>query len=67
MSTRNCWDDPDMIYRIPRYDVDVKYANTYYGNGSRLIKEIRVECDCCGAQETYDVENQDVYSSDINW
>lgn len=63
----NCYQDPDKIYKVPRYDVDVKYGTTSYGNGSTLISEITVECDCCGARERYDVERRDIYSGDLPW
>lgn len=67
----NCNDDAERIYKIPRYDVKLRlgytYCKTSNNDTSRNIKEIRVECDCCGAVGTYDVESYDVFVKDLNW
>ena len=62
-----CYDDPKKIYKVPRYTVDFTYASTYLGNGDRKIREVRVECDCCGRYERTDVEDRDIWTSDISW
>ena len=62
-----CYDDASKIYKVPRYDVRFKFGTTSYGYRGRIIKEITVECDCCGAFKRTDVESCDVYERDINW
>ena len=62
-----CYDDPDKIYKVPRYTVDFKFTSTWRGNGDRKIKEVRVECDCCGSYDHYDVESRDIWLREIDW
>ena len=62
-----CQDDSEKIYKVPRYNVRIGYANLEVGHRGKRIKEIRVECDCCGAERCYDVEHYDVYANDLNW
>lgn len=62
-----CYDDASKIYKIPRYDVRIKYGTTEYGYRGRILKEITVECDCCGRSKRTDVEYRDVYQKDLNW
>lgn len=63
----HCYHDSAKILDIPRYDVDVQYGRVRYSNDNRLITEITVTCDCCGAKKTYNVEYFDMYSSSISW
>ncbi len=62
-----CYDDPNKIYKVPRYSVRIRYGSTVYGYRGRIIREITVTCDCCGASRTYDVESRGVYEKDLNW
>lgn len=63
----SCWDDDDKVYKVPRYDVRITYGSTIYGSRGRLIREITVECDCCGASRRFNVESYDVYQNDLSW
>ena len=62
-----CHDDSSKIYKVPRYDVRICYGSTIYGSRGRLVREILVECDCCGASRRYDVESRGVYENEIPW
>lgn len=62
-----CYDNPKKIYKVPRYSVDFAYTSTWKGNGDRKIREVRVECDCCGSYDRYDVEDRDIWTSEISW
>ena len=62
-----CYDDKEKIYKVPRYDVRISLGTVGYGSRGRIIKEIVVYCDCCGAERRYDVESYDVYQNDLSW
>ena len=62
-----CFDDPVNIYKVPRYSVKISLGTTAYGSRGRIIKEIVVECDCCGASRRYNVECYGVYQNDLTW
>lgn len=63
----SCYDDESKIYKVPRYDVRIRYGTTVYGSRGRIIEEITVECDCCGSWRRSNVERYDVYQNDISW
>lgn len=62
-----CYDDDEKIYKVPRYDVRVRFGTTHYGTRGKIIKEIVVACDCCGAERRYDVEYCGVCENDLSW
>ena len=62
-----CYDDPDKIVKVPRYDIRLRFGTTVYGNRGRLICQIRLHCDCCEKERTYDVEKYEVYENEIPW
>lgn len=64
-----CWchDDSSKIHRVPRCDVRIRYGSTVCENRGRIISEITVYCDCCGASRHSNVERHEVYEKDISW
>ena len=62
-----CFEDDSKIVKVPRYDVRIKYGTTNWGSRGQIIKEITLDCDCCGAHEIFDVERYEVYENDLSW
>ena len=62
-----CYDDPDKIYKIPRYNVRLRFSNTEFVYRGKRIAEVIVECDCCGSTVRYNVESRDICENEINW
>lgn len=59
-----CYEDP---YKDCTYHVTTKTGSTYYGYRGAIIKNIRLECSCCGKVSRNDVEYLDVYENDVKF
>lgn len=47
------------------YDIEFKLGDTV--GAGRIIKEVTVQCQMCGKQASFDVENREVFENDINF
>lgn len=52
---------------IPYLVYDIEFEPGELVGAGRIIKKITVQCGNCGKEETFDVENREVFEDDIDF
>ena len=59
-----CNEDP---YKDCSFYIDIKTSSTYvYGKGPKLVR-VYIKCNSCGRETREDVEDMDIYESDLDF
>lgn len=64
----SCYNNPKRRLFKPRYNVVVSLGRKHFVYDNMLVEQIKVQCDCCRAEQTYQVGNNNIYTYQLrNW